>query len=567
MRPLYLLVFTAGLVTLGMELSASRLLEPAFGNSQLVWAAIIGLILLSLAVGAWLGGWLADRYPRRPALELTLTIGAVGVALVPLLSAPVLRLASAGLVDFAPGLLLGALIAVGLLFAVPAVLLGTATPWAVRLAMEEGQRARGEKREANFFSPNPPIPQSPHLQSPITNLGQTAGRLSAAATAGSLIGAFLPVLWLIPTFGTRWTFYLLALLLLVVVTLSALQRPHRWIPLTAMLGVLAMALLLQPHGVRAAWDDGRSGEIIYEDESAFNYIAVRQWGGERHLKLNDGIGIHSVYHPDALLSQGIWDYFLLAPLFSNEAIERSGNWKLEIGESNSQISNLQSPISNLLLIGAAAGTVAGLYTEIYGPVAITGIELDPEILRVGEEYFAAVWPNYTPVAADGRRWLAQQPAEARFDVIAIDAYRPPYIPFHLTTVEFFELVRDHLTDNGVVAVNVGRSDVNYALVDAMSATMQQVFPSVFIVDEPGPPATLANSLVVATKHPTTLVQFEANLAALPDTLPAEFIAFVNNAALHARQAFPPSDAPIFTDDRSQVEQVVHGLIVDFLLRR
>ncbi|MFN3334062.1 MAG: fused MFS/spermidine synthase, partial [Caldilinea sp.] len=128
MRPLYLLVFTAGLVTLGMELSASRLLEPAFGNSQIVWAAIIGLILLSLAVGAWLGGWLADRYPRRPALELTLTIGAVGVALVPLLSAPVLRLASAGLVDFAPGLLLGALIAVGLLFAVPAVLLGTATP-------------------------------------------------------------------------------------------------------------------------------------------------------------------------------------------------------------------------------------------------------------------------------------------------------------------------------------------------------------------------------------------------------------------------------------------------------
>ena len=567
MRPLYLLVFTAGLVTLGMELSASRLLEPAFGNSQIVWAAIIGLILLSLAVGAWLGGWLADRYPRRPALELTLTIGAVGVALVPLLSAPVLRLASAGLVDFAPGLLLGALIAVGLLFAVPAVLLGTATPWAVRLAMEEGQRARGENREANFFSPSLPIPQSPNPQSPISNLGQTAGRLSAAATAGSLIGAFLPVLFLIPTFGTRWTFYLLALLLLVVVTLSALRRSHRWIPLAAMLGVLAMALLLQPQGVRVAWDDGRSGEIIYEDESAFNYIAVRQWGSERHLKLNDGIGIHSVYHPDALLSQGIWDYFLLAPLFSNEEIKRSGDWRLEIGESNTQISNLQSPISNLLLIGAAAGTVAGLYTEIYGPVAITGVELDPEILRVGEKYFAAVWPNYAAVAADGRRWLAEQPAEARFDVIAIDAYRPPYIPFHLTTVEFFELVRDHLTDNGVVAVNVGRSDVNYALVDAMAATMQQIFPSVFIVDEPGPPATLANSLVVATKQPTTFAQFEANIAALPDTLPAEFIAFVNNAALHARQAMPPSDAPIFTDDRSQVEQVVHGLIVDFLLRR
>ena len=136
MRLLSLLVFSAGLVTLGMELSAARLLEPAFGNSQLVWAALIGLILLSLAVGAWLGGVLADRYPRRRELELTLTAGAVSVALVPLFSTPVLRMASQGLADFAPGLLLGALLAVGLLFSLPAILLGTATPWAVRLAME-----------------------------------------------------------------------------------------------------------------------------------------------------------------------------------------------------------------------------------------------------------------------------------------------------------------------------------------------------------------------------------------------------------------------------------------------
>ncbi len=150
-----------------------------------------------------------------------------------------------------------------------------------------------------------------------------------------------------------------------------------------------LAFFTQPAGVRAAWDDGRSGQLIYEDESAFNYIAVRQWGSERHLKLNDGIGIHSVYHPDARLSSGIWDYFLLAPLFRPE------------------------PPKNLLLIGAAAGTVAGLYTDIYGPLPITGVELDPQILEVGREYFHADWPNYTTVAADGRRFLAQQGARTR----------------------------------------------------------------------------------------------------------------------------------------------------------
>ena len=171
------------------------MLEPAFGNSQLVWAALIGLVLLSLAIGAWLGGLLADRFPRRRELELTLSAAAVAVALPPLCSQPVLNLAATGIAEFAPGLLAGALLAVTLLFALPAILLGTATPWAVRLAVTDVRLA-----------------------------GHAAGRFSAIATLGSLIGAFLPVLWLIPTYGTRWTFYLLALLLLVVVSISALRR-------------------------------------------------------------------------------------------------------------------------------------------------------------------------------------------------------------------------------------------------------------------------------------------------------------------------------------------------------
>jgi hypothetical protein len=575
MGKLYLLVFTAGLVTLGMELSAARLLEPAFGNSQLVWAALIGLILLSLAVGAWLGGVLADRHPRRRELELTLTAGAVSVALVPLFSPPVLRLASQGLTDFAPGLLLGALVAVGLLFSVPAILLGTATPWAVRLAGEllivDGQLSIVNE-DVHTQSLNPSISQSPNLQSPISNLGHTAGRLSATATAGSLIGAFLPVLWLIPMFGARWTFYLLALLLLGVVSFSALRQPHRWVPLAATAGVLLLAFFTQPQGVRAAWDDGRTGPIIYEAESAVNYIAVRAWGSERHLKLNDGIGIHSVYHPEAVLSQGIWDYFLLAPMFREQlsivncqlSIADDGCASQSLNPSISQSPNLQSPISNLLLIGAAAGTVAGLYTDIYGDVAITGVELDPAIIEVGRTLFDANWPNYTAVAADGRRWLAQQPPDVRFDVIAIDAYRPPYIPFHLTTVEFFTLVRAHLAEDGVVAVNVGRTATNFALVDAMTATMGEVFPSVFVVDEPGPPGTLANSLVVATQQPTALATFQENAANLPDRLPVEFRAFVQQAVTQARVAAPPAAAPIFTDDHAQVEQVVHSLILDFL---
>lgn len=531
MKYLSILVFTSGAVTLGVELSASRLLEPAFGNNQVVWAALIGLILLYLAVGAWLGGKLADRFPQRHSLELTATLGAVGVGLIPTISPLILRWAATGLETFQTGPLVGALVAVLLLFSLPIILLGTVSPWAVRLTLVD-----------------------------VALAGQTAGRLSAIATVGSLVGTFLPVLWLIPAYGTRWTFYLLSLTLLVVLSLGARHERYRWAPWLALLTILLVALWSTPGAsIRRGWDDGAAGAILYEDESLYNYIAVRQWGSERHLKLNDGIGIHSVYHPASVLSLGIWDYFLLAPLFRD--CQEQGTPPLTNCKSDARVSIVPQ---NLLVIGLAAGTVSELYTDIYGELPITGIELDPQILAVGQRYFDMKQPNLTAIAADGRQWLAQQPTTTHWDVIAIDAYRPPYIPFHLTTVEFFQLVRTHLQADGVVAINVGRTATNFALVTALAATLAQVFPTVYAIDEPGPPDMLSNSLLVATVQSTTIATFSKQLTQLSESLPAEFRTFAQRALPQTRLVQPEPTAIIFTDDRAPVEQVVHRIIWDFL---
>ena len=522
MKYLALLVFTTGAVTLGVELSASRLLEPVFGNNQIVWAALIGLILLYLALGAWLGGKLADRYPHRARLEQVVVCAALGVALVPLVGSSVLRWAATGIDSFDAGLLAGSLLAILLLFSVPIILLGTVSPWAVRLAVTD-----------------------------VTQAGHMAGRLYAIATAGSLVGTFLPVLWLIPVYGTRWTFFLLALAPLCVITAGTWRTSQRWFPMLALLLVLLLAVTTgREAAIRATWDDGSAGTLIYEDESLYNYIAVRQWGSERHLKLNDGIGIHSVYHPDSVLSLGIWDYFLLAPLFQD----------CELRVANC---TAQQP-ENLLIIGLAAGTVSELYTDIYGPLPITGVELDPQIIAVGQQYFGMTQPNLTPIAADGRRWLAEQPAAAQWDVIAIDAYRPPYIPFHLTTVEFFSLVRDHLDDNGVVAINVGRTATNYALVEALAATLYQLFPTVYAIDEPGPPDNLSNSLLIATRAPIELSTVRANFARPQPTAPEAFQDFIATAASQTRAVLPANDTAVFTDDHAPVEWVVHRIILDFM---
>ncbi len=532
MKYLSALVFSAGMVTLGVELSAARLLEPVFGNNQIVWATLIGLILFYLALGAWLGGKLADRFPTVQALERILLLAILGVALIPSASGPILRWAATGIDSFNAGLLGGSLLAILLLFSLPIILLGTVSPWAVRLAVTH-----------------------------VAQAGQIAGRLYAVATAGSLFGTFLPVLWLIPAYGTRRTFFLLALVPLLVITVGTLRTRRRWLPLLVLLVVLGLVVWNgRAPSIRAGWDDGSAGLLIYEDESLYNYIAVRQWGSERHLKLNDGIGIHSVYHPDSVLSLGIWDYFLLAPLFRPEVQNAVQNAHAHIGQD-------PAVMGKLLIIGLAAGTVSELYTNLYGPLPITGVELDREIIAVGQQYFGMNQPNLTPIAADGRRWLAEQPASATWDVIAIDAYRPPYIPFHLTTVEFFRLVRDQLSATGVVAINVGRTATNYALVDDLAATLYQVFPTVYAIDEPGPADNLSNSLLVATKQPADLASFARTVETLPAHLPLPFRTFAAGAVAQSRLLpAPPAGtaAVIFTDDHAPVEWVVHRIIWDFM---
>jgi predicted membrane-bound spermidine synthase len=505
---LYVLVFTAGFTTLGVELAASRLLDPWFGNSLIVWAALIGLILFYLAAGYWIGGRIADRSPHLITLLRLTALAGLGVGLIPTVSRPVLQLASRGLADFNAGLLAGSMAAILILFAVPVTLLGCASPFAVRLAIPSVQRS-----------------------------GSVTGRLYAISTGGSILGSFLPVLFLIPNLGTRRTYAVLALALLIVVLLG-LVRLRRWPDLLA---VLAGAGLIAWLGFRPAGPIKPTDGLVFETESAFNYIQVLDLGVERQLRLNEGEGIHSVYRPQGGLADGIWDYFLLAPAFNPQGYG-------------------PKRVKRVAIVGLAAGTMAHLFTDAYGPIAIEGAELDPEIIATGRQWFAMNLPNLAAYPVDGRRFLAG--SHGVYDVIAVDAYRPPYIPFHLTTVEFFALARDRLADDGVVAVNVGRTATDYSLVDAIAATMQAVFPSVYVVDEPEGDSPLGNSMVVATRRPTTLDDFRANLAGYEQGLLGEVS---QRAAPQARVASPAPDAPIFTDDRAPVEQVVHELVLKHML--
>ena len=259
------------------------------------------------------------------------------------------------------------------------------------------------------------------------------------------------------------------------------------------------------------------------------------------LKLGEGQGVHSIYDPNSVLVGGIWDYFLIASFFNNPPYTAN-------------------QVESLALIGSAAGTVAKQYTEVYGAIPIDGAEIDPEIIRVGREFFDMTEPNFEPVAIDGRYFLTN--SDETYDVIAIDAYRPPYIPFHLTTREFFEECQAHLTDEGVVAINVGRTRTDWSLVEVLAGTLKAVFPNVYMVDLAQPGQELINVLVVATKQPTRL----DNLAANAGQLENPYLQDVASRSLPRAEEFT-APGLVFTDDKAPVEQVVHGLILSFVTGR
>jgi spermidine synthase len=496
---LLLAIFFSGLVTLAVELAAFRLFAPTFGTTNLIAAVVIGLILLYLAAGYTIGGRWADRSPRAETLYRIIVWGAFLVGLIPFIAQPLLRIARdnlQNLANFNTALLIFAFLVTLILLSVPVTLLGCVSPFAIRLSIDD-----------------------------LTQSGRVAGRLYAISTAGSFIGSFLPELILLDWIGTRGTFVLLALILIAIgfIGLGRKSIGLVWMPivLIALNGLLPVSI-------------SEIAGTIYQGESAYNYIQVVQRGDTRYLLLNEGQGIHSIYNPNSLQSSGTWDYFLLAPYFNPAPYSTQR-------------------LKRVAIVGLAGGTIARSYSTIFGPVPIDGIEIDPKIVDVGKKYFDMNESNLNVIIADGRAALANSPYH--YNVVAIDAFRVPYIPWHLTTREYFLDVRDHLTSDGVLAINVGHTPDNHDLVDAIARTAQTVFPSVHVIDVSGS----FNSIVYATIQPTSFSNLQANITDAQHPL----VRSITQLALKNRHNFATSGV-IFTDDKAPIEQMTNAIVLNFL---
>lgn len=488
-RALELTVFVVGAASLGAEIAAARLMAPWFGASTVIWANTIATVLVALSVGYALGGRLADRDPTARGLARLVLAAAVLLAIVPFISGPFLRASVAALDSVSAGAFVGSLLAVSVLIAAPVLLLGMVAPYAIRLAV-----------------------------SSVEGAGRTAGRLYAISTVGSLVGVFAAALVLVPFAGSKRTFIVFSLAL----ALAAVVQLRRS-PALVLVPAAIAALLLVPTGTLKATGGGR---VLWEKETGYQYARVLEApNGTRTLELNEGQAIHSLARPGTVLTGDYWDEFLVLPLAA-----------------------LQRPPRSLAILGNAAGTMARAYGEYFPGTEIDAVEIDKEITQAGRRYFGMRGPRLTTHTADARPFL--RTTKKRYDAIFVDAYRQPYIPFYLSTREFFALVRDRLNPGGVVIVNVGHPERSDRLERVLSTTMHQAFASVL-----RDPAETTNSMVVGSNAPVSAERLLAAAAGLPDELRTI-------AARTASQLRPGLlGGRVYTDDVAPVEWLVDASIV------
>ncbi len=490
---LKLLVFVTGAASLGAEIAAARLLAPYFGASTIVWANTIAVVLLALSLGYWFGGRLADRHPDAGALSGLVLIAAGLLALVPLVAGPFLDLSVDAFDSLSAGAFAGSLLGVLVLVAVPVLLLGAVSPWAIRLSHPG-----------------------------VDHVGEVAGRLYAISTIGSLLGTFLSALLLIPLLGTQRTFVTYAVVLAAVASLG-LRR--RWL----LAAVAIAALLAVPVGSVKGADVPDGARVLEERETEYQYARIVELAdGSRVLELNEGQAVHSQWRAETVLTDNYWDAFLVDPLAA-----------------------LGRPPRSLAVLGAGAGTMVRAYGRYFPSTEVDAVEIDGELTDLGRRWFGLRdRPGLRFHAEDARPFLRR--SDRRYDAVFVDAYRQPYIPFYLTTREFFGLVRDRLAPGGVLAVNVGHPEGSDRLERVLTATMRSVFAHVA-----RDPVTEVNTVLMASSAPLT----RDRVRAAAPSLPRDLQPLAAEAA--ARLQEPLDGGTVYTDDDAPVEWLVDGSLIEY----
>lgn len=453
---LYLTEFFSGMSLMAVELGASRLMAPYFSSSQIVWTIIIGTIMIAMALGNIYGGRSADKDPNPDKLYGRIIIAAIWIALIPVLGKYIVIGISAVMIFSVNSyfLIWAAFAACMVIFVFPLFLLGTVTPSLVKYTVDD-----------------------------LEDSGKTVGMLNASNTIGSIIGTFVPTFVTIPAVGTSITFLIFAGILLVLAILYFASGKIKSTKAVVGIIILLIAIFTGSSDSFAFWES----DLSYEGESIYNYLQVKEDASEVYLSTNVLFGVQSVYEKSDTLTGMYYDYAMAAPMMAD-------------------IKNKEE--LDILILGMGTGTFATQCNRYYGQdvkLNIEGVEIDEDITKLAREYFHL--SEDIPVTTyDGRAFL--NAIDKKYDVIMVDAYQDITIPFQMSSVEFFTLVKDHLNENGVMVVNMNmrgekEGDINHYLADTISKVFDN---NVYSVDV----ARATNRELFASVNADFIEVFKAN---------------------------------------------------------
>lgn len=504
---LKLVVFLGGAALMALEIVGSRILAPHFGNSIFVWGSLITVFLTALSVGNYWGGTLADRMPRLPVLGGLLVVPGLWTWLLPYFASHV----NAWVTSLSLGLRFGPLVASFLLFALPSVFLGTLSPYAIRLEVQN-----------------------------VESVGNTAGRLYALSTAGSIAGTLTATFFLIPMMGVRNIVHTLGLLLLLLAAM-ALAAPH----VREMSGRKSRTLLVLPVLVVAAlaaatpWGAAAPG-VVYQKDTLYHRVIVRDDGPIRYLHFDNSYqSAIDLRNPDVQVF-AYTRYLHLSRLFAPEG-------------------------RRVLFVGLGGGAAPSRFLSDYPDTLIDVVEIDPDVIRVAQDYFHLPQSERLRLhATDGRRFIQQ--TQDRYDLVILDAYFSDAIPFHLTTKEFLQEVRSRLTPGGVVTANLigAVTGPESRLFRSMLRTYQEVFKQVYVFPVGSPlgvnDPVVRNIIVVATDSDERLsrseLQARAEAMRRSGAMRMDVWAYAGELI---EEPIATHEAPVLTDDYAPVDSLQHLL--------
>ncbi len=486
---------------MAVELGASRLLAPYFSSSQIVWTIIIGTIMIAMALGNLYGGKSADKNPDPDVLYRRILVAAVWIAAIPVAGKYIILGVSALLI-FAINtnfLIIAAFVSCMIIFVFPLFLLGTVTPSLVKYTIGS-----------------------------LDDSGRTVGMLNACNTIGSIIGTFLPTFVTIPTVGTSVTFLIFSGILFIIGLVYFISSKTFGKTCIITLILFIIFSVFGRSGSFAFWEKG----LLYEGESVYNYLQVKEDDEKTILATNVLFGVQSVKMKNGSLTGMYYDYALAAP-----AMTYAGE-----------------PV-DILILGNGTGTFATECLKYFPGSTVEGVEIDAKITKLAEKYFAL--PSAVRVTEyDGRAWLMAD--KGRYDVILVDAYQDITIPFQMSSSEFFILVREHLKENGVMAVNMNmHSDGEGSINEYLTDTICSVFDNVYAADVPW--TTNRELFACSNYDPSELLKNSSDT--ISDKALQQLMSRVSSSLVRCE-----GGELVLTDDKAPVEllgmRMIDGLIAD-----